>query len=45
MGTLFPAASFSIRHNVRLSPWLADALAGMGLVVFLVAAYFLTAVL
>jgi hypothetical protein len=44
MGTLFPAASFS-PHDVRLSPWFADALAGVGLVIFLAAAYFLTALL
>jgi hypothetical protein len=45
MGTLLPTAAFSIRHDVRPSPWFADALAGAGLVVFLGAAYFLTAVL
>jgi hypothetical protein len=45
MGTLFPTASFSLRQDVRLSPWFADALAGVGLVIFLAATYFLTALL
>jgi hypothetical protein len=45
MGTFLAPARVFVRPELRLSPWLADAFAGAGLVVFLAAAFFLAAAL
>ncbi|MBV9330040.1 MAG: hypothetical protein JOZ55_00645 [Alphaproteobacteria bacterium] len=39
MGTLIPTANFSLRREAAPSPWLSDAVAGLGLVLFLASGF------
>jgi hypothetical protein len=39
MGTFLPAPSLSDSQSLRLSPWIGDILAGLGLLVFLASTF------